>query len=311
MSLLGLVVNPTAGHGRGHAAGARAHDGLVQAGHEVVDLSAPTLAQATDAARRAALTGLDALVVVGGDGMTHLGVNVVAGSQLPLAIIAAGSGNDIARSLGLPVHDVPASLRAIGHGLAHGPRRVDAVQVRRPGQADFEWYLGVLSCGLDAAINARANRLRFPPGTGRYVRALLGELAAFRPYGYRVATDDGSRHFAGTLVAVANTTDFGGGMRIAPDAQLDDGLLDLVAGAALSRTQVVRLFPSLFSGDHLRHPAVTVLRTRRVLIEPDPTLGAHPPVAFADGERIGPLPLEAVLQPGALLVLGGTRPGRP
>lgn len=303
MSLLGLVVNPTSGHGRGHAAGMQAHAGLVGAGHEVVDLSAPTLARATDAARTASLVGLDALVVVGGDGMTHLGVNVVAGTPVPLGIVAAGSGNDIARCLGLPVHDVPASLTAIEHGLAEGPRRIDAATVGAPGQAAVEWFAGVLSAGIDAAVNARANRLRFPPGTARYVRALIGELAAFRPYGYRVAWDSGTWEHAGTLVAAANVRDFGGGMRIAPDADLEDGLLELVTGGALSRTQVVRLFPSLFTGTHVRDPAVRVVRTARVLIEPAAAWGPHPPVAFADGERIGPLPLEAKVVPGALLVL--------
>lgn len=303
MSLLGLVVNPTSGNGRGHAAGARAHAGLAASGHDVVDLSAPTLAQATDAAREAALAGLDALVVVGGDGMTHLGVNVVAGTDLPLGIVAAGSGNDIARFLGLPVHDVPASLASIERSLVDGPRRIDAVTARTPGQTASEWFVGVLSCGIDAAINARANRLRFPTGSGRYVRALVGELAAFSPYGYRVTTDEGTWESAGTLVAAANMRDFGGRMRIAPAADVTDGLLEVVLGGPLTRTQILRLFPKLYSGTHLGHPAVHVLRSRRVLIEPVASLGPHPPVAFADGERVGPLPLEAVVHPGALVVL--------
>lgn len=305
MSRLGLVVNPTSGHGRGLHAGARAHAGLAAAGHEVIDLSAPTLAQASDAARAAALRGLDALVVVGGDGMTHLGVNVVAGSDLPLGIVAAGSGNDIARVLGLPVHDVGASVRAVLHGLADGPRPVDAVRVTTPGSQADEWYVGVLSCGIDAAVNARANRLRFPSGTGRYVRALLVELARFRPYGYRVTFDDGSTwESSGVLVAAANTRDFGGGMRIAPDADPSDGLLDVVTGTGLGRARLLRLFPSLFTGTHLGHPAVRVVRTRSLLVEWSPAHGPHPPVAFADGERIGPLPLHAQVVPAALAVLG-------
>ncbi|MCG2797806.1 MAG: diacylglycerol kinase family lipid kinase [Cellulomonas sp.] len=313
MSRLGLVVNPTSGHGRGRDAGRQAHTAFVAAGHEVLDLSAPTLAQATDAARAAALRGLDALVVVGGDGMTHLGVNVVAQTPLPLGIVAAGSGNDIARVLGLPVHDVPAAVEAVDRALVEGPRAVDAVRVTTPGRQAAEWFVGVLSCGIDAAVNARANRLRFPSGTGRYVRALVSELAAFRPYGYRVSFDDGGTwESSGVLVAAANTRDIGGGMHIAPSADPCDELLDVVTGAGLSRTQLVRLFPTIFRGTHVRHPAVRVVRTRSVLVDWAPEHGPHPPVAFADGERIGPLPLRAEVVPGALAVLLGglTAPGR-
>ena len=130
---LGVVVNPTAGKGRGTQAGRRVHELLRARGHKVEDLSAATLAQATDRARAAAVQGLDALVVVGGDGMVHLGVNVVAGTGLPLGIVAAGTGNDIARTLALPRGDVEASVAAIEHGLLDGPRRVDAVRVGLAG----------------------------------------------------------------------------------------------------------------------------------------------------------------------------------
>lgn len=115
---VGLVVNPTAGKGRGSAAGREAHARLSALGLAVEDLSGPSLVQATDRARAGALRGLDALVVVGGDGMVHLGANVVAGTDVPLGIVAAGTGNDIARTLELPRGDVGASVRAIQHGLA-------------------------------------------------------------------------------------------------------------------------------------------------------------------------------------------------
>ena len=216
---LGLVINPTAGRGRGTQAGRRVHELLRARGHKVEDLSAATLAQATDRARAAAVQGLDALVVVGGDGMVHLGVNVVAGTGLPLGIVAAGTGNDIARTLGLPRGDAEASVAAVEHGLLDGPRRVDAVRVGSPEHAAHEWYLGVLSCGFDAAINARANEMTWPKGSGRYVRALAAELGRFRPYGYRVTLDDSVWESAGTLVAVANMPWIGGGLKIAPDAR--------------------------------------------------------------------------------------------
>ncbi|WP_315097625.1 diacylglycerol kinase family protein [uncultured Cellulomonas sp.] len=301
---LGLVVNPTAGRGRGMPAGRRAHDLLRSRGFKVEDLSAATLAQATDRARAAAVQGLDALVVVGGDGMVHLGVNVVAGTGLPLGIVAAGTGNDIARSLGLARGDVEASIRAIELGLQLGPRRVDAVRVGSPEHAAREWYLGVLSCGFDAAINARANEMVWPKGAGRYVRALVAELGGFRPYGYRVTLDDLVWESPGTLVAVANTPWFGGGFKIAPDAEVDDGLLDVVLAGPFTRTGVLKIFPGIPQGRHVGHPAVHIHRSRSVLIEPLVEHGPVPPVAFADGERVGPLPLRVTADPGALSVLG-------
>ncbi|GEL97201.1 diacylglycerol/lipid kinase family protein [Cellulomonas terrae] len=300
---LGLVVNPTAGKGRGTQAGRQAHELLRARGHKVEDLSASTLAQATDRARAAAVQGLDALVVVGGDGMVHLGVNVVAGTGLPLGIVAAGTGNDIARTLALPRGDVQASVAAVEHGLLDGPRRVDAVRVGSPEHAAHEWFLGVLSCGFDAAINARANEMTWPKGSGRYVRALAAELGRFRPYGYRVTLDDSVWESAGTLVAVANVPWIGGGVQIAPDAVIDDGLLDVVVAGPFSKPGVVKIFPGLYQGKHIGHPSVDVRRSRSVLIEPLTDLGPVPPVAFADGERIGPLPLRVTVDPGALSVL--------
>jgi diacylglycerol kinase (ATP) len=300
---IGLAVNPTSGKGRGGAAGRRAHELLTARGYDVADLSAPTLAQATDRAREAALAGLDALVVVGGDGMVHLGVNVVAGTSLPLGIVAAGTGNDIARTLGLPRADVGAAVRAIEAGLESGPRSVDAARVSTPGHAAHEWFVGVLSCGIDAAVNARANAMHWPRGEGRYIRALLGELHGFRSYGYRVTLDDRVWESAGALVAVANVPSFGGGIHIAPGALPDDGLLDVVLAAEFNRRQVVRIFPVVQRGRHLGHPRIELVRARSVLIEPLASRGPHPPVAFADGERIGPLPLRVDVVPGALAVL--------
>ena len=307
MSRLGLVINPVAGKGRGLAAGRRAHALFVDGGHDVVDLSAATLAQATDRARAAAVRGLDALVVVGGDGMVHLGANVAAGTGLPLGIVAAGTGNDIARALGLPRDvargGVDRAVAVVERALRQGPRRVDAVRVGRPGYVPQERFLGVLSCGIDAAVNARANELAWPRGSARYVRALAAELGRFRPYGYRVRTDDQVWESAGTLVAVANTPWIGGGIRIAPYAVPDDGLLDVVVAGPVSRSGVVRIFPGLYRGRHERHPAVRMWRSRSVLVEPLPGLGGPPPVAFADGERVGPLPLRVEADPGALAVL--------
>jgi diacylglycerol kinase (ATP) len=302
MSALGVIVNASAGGRDVVATGRRVHELLAAAGHTVTDLSAPTLAQATDRARGAATAGLAGLVVVGGDGAVHLGVNVVAGTALPLGIVPAGTGNDIARALAVPQH-VDQAVADILAALAGPPRAIDAVRVGRPDAAAYEWFLAVLSCGLDAAVNLTANTYRWPTGHARYLRAIFAELPRFRPYGYRVAVDDGVWESAGTLVAVANTAWIGGGLKIAPEADPHDGLLDVVLAGPFSRTATVGIFPKLYGGTHVAHPRVEVHRSRVVVIEAVARLGPHPPVAFADGERIGPLPLRVEVVPGALNVL--------
>lgn len=303
MSHLGIVVNPVAGRGRGSGVGAAALDALRRRGHDVEDLSARDLLTATAHARRAAVAGLDGLVVVGGDGLVHLGAQVVADTDLPLGIIAAGTGNDVARSLHLPRGDVAASVTAIERALLTGPRAIDAVSVGSPQQAAREWYLGALSCGIDAAVNARANALTWPRGAARYVRALGPELRAFHPYGYRIVMDDAVWESSGTVVVVANGPWIGGGIKIAPEARLDDGMLDVVVAGPFSRAGVVRIFPGMYRGRHVRHPQVQVFRSRTVRVELAPELGGAPPDAHADGERIGALPLIAEVRPGAVRVL--------
>jgi diacylglycerol kinase (ATP) len=299
---IGVVINPTAGHGRGARRGKHVLAAARERGHDVQDLSAADLATAAQHARQAVVHGLDALVVVGGDGMVHLGANIVAGTDLPLGIVAAGNGNDIARAMDLPRHDVEAAVAMVENGLENGGRTVDAVVAGPPDYSANEWFLGVLSCGIDAAVNARANTLKWPGGTGRYVRSLMTELRTFKPYGYRITLDDDAWEATGSLVAVANGGLFGGGMRIAPDSLMDDGLLDVVIAGPLSRRELLGIFPKVYSGAHVRHPACTVLRSRKVLIEHS-HVGPTPPAAFADGERLGPLPLRVEVRPGAVRLL--------
>ncbi len=326
MSRLGVLINPTAGHGRADGGGRDTLALLGRSGHEVIDLSAPTAGEAL-ARGRDALWELDAVVVVGGDGMVHLGVNVVAGTTVPLGIVPFGSGNDLARTLGLAEHDSRQAVTDLLGALEAEPRVVDAIatRVHAPGAEDadvggsaagsaalgpdeledptaVEWTACVLSAGIDAAVNHRANGYRWPRGGGRYVRGTLAELGVFQPYGYRLTIDGVVREQEASLVALANAPSFGGGMRIAPDAAMDDGWMDLVIGHAMGRTQLMRLFPRLYRGTHVRSDRVEVLRAREVVLEP--LLGRRrPPPVYADGELLGRLPLRARLRPRALRLL--------
>ncbi|MGE9348965.1 diacylglycerol/lipid kinase family protein [Isoptericola variabilis] len=347
-------MNPTAGKGRAAYAGEGVLAGLRRAGHDAVDLSGPD-ADAALAWARAAVDGtggpadpVDALVVVGGDGMVHLGAQAVAGTDVPLGIVPVGTGNDFAATLGLPVRDPAAAGAALCRALdagAAGIRRVDAALVTGPGlaagtsagtsvgaaastAAGPRWVAGAVSAGLDAAVNARANRLRHPRGSARYTVAAAIELVRYRPWSYRLtfdgvapATSDAGAGLrlrpgpAGTatwtgraaLVTAANGPQIGGGIRVAPSASLDDGLLDVLVATDLSKAGALAVFPSMFTGGHVRRRKVHVVRARAVTIEPGPeawVAGERPlPVAHADGERLGGLPLRVEARARALQVL--------
>lgn len=291
---LGVLVNPTSGTGAGARAGALASQRLRDLGHDVVDLTSPDAEQAQARARAAIDAGLDALVVVGGDGVVHLGTGLVAGTGLPLGIVPAGTGNDVARTLALPVRQIPAAVDRLHAALVTGSRRrLDAVRT------DRGWFAGVLGGGFDALVNERANSWSWPRGRMRYNLAIARELPVFRAIPYELELDGQPESSPAMLVAVANSSSYGGGMRVCPQAQMDDGLLDVLVLDPVSRLELLRVFPRVYSGRHIHHPAVRIRRARTVRLQ------APGIVAYADGERLGPLPLTCTVVPGALHVLDG------
>jgi diacylglycerol kinase (ATP) len=299
---IALVGNPTAGKGRARQYATAAAALLSDAGHRVDDVTGATATESLARARDAVRDGVDVLVVAGGDGMVHLGVNAVAGTSTPLGVLACGTGNDIAGSLGLPVHDLPSSVRTVLQGA---PRRIDAAYRTQPaddtgeapGGEERRWFAGVLCGGFDAVVNERANRWRWPRGRLRYDLAIARELPVFRPLPYELELDGERWQTLAMLVAVGNGPRYGGGMRIAPEASYDDGLLDVVVVGPLSIVGLARAFPTIYSGEHVHNPAVTVRRARTV------RLSAPGITTYADGERFAPLPLTVEAVPGALTVL--------
>ena len=290
---IGLVVNPTSGKGRGARIGAEVAARLVAQGHEVVDCSDETAAAARDRALAAVASGLDVLAVTGGDGMVNLGVNLTAGTDTALGIVAAGTGNDIARGLGLPVHDAQAAAAVISHGAV---RTIDAARCT-DGFAGPRWFAGVLGAGFDSIVNERANRWNWPRGRMRYNLAIARELPVFTPIPYVMEVDGVRQETEAMLVAIGNGPSYGGGMMVCPDAKFDDGELDVLVLHKISIPAFLRVFPTVFSGAHVRHPAVEIRRGRRVRLE------AQGIVGYADGERFAPLPLTAEAVPGALRVM--------
>jgi diacylglycerol kinase (ATP) len=249
------------------------------------------MGEARERAEAAIADGADTVCVVGGDGMVHLGTNLCAGRDLRLAVVAAGTGNDFARNLGLPVRDPAAAVRIVTDG---GVRRIDAGRVSTA--VGERWFSGVLGAGFDAVVTARAARMTWPRGRLRYTAAILRELPLFRPIPYLVECDGERIETRAMLVAVANTASFGGGMRVCPDADPADGLFDVLILHAISTPRFLRVFPSVYSGKHVDHPQVQLLRGRRVRLE-----AAGMPCQ-ADGEPFAPLPLDLELVPAALSV---------
>jgi len=317
---LAVLVNPRSGGGRG----ARVAPGVVgmlrEAGHDVVELRGSSVTEAaallTREVTRPAADGVpvDAVVSVGGDGGIHVALGVLRehAPGVPLGILAAGSGNDLARSLDLPLRDPVTQTAHLLASLSRPARMLDLGRVRLlgPDGAVDEtreplWFLNVASAGVDAAVNARANAMRRPRGKSRYLLGLAAELVRFRGYAVRVVADGADLGDCGTIVAVGNSRSIGGGMLIAPAANLSDGLLDVVVARTVGRALLASVFPRVYSGSHVTHPIVRVVRARTVDVLPDPdVLGRAPaPRLHADGEELCELPARVDLLPRAIPVL--------
>lgn len=288
------MANPAAGRGRiGHAL-AQVLDTLAAGRVGVSTILGRDPANAEQLCRQAVADGTEALVAVGGDGTLSIALQAVAGTDTPLGIVPAGSGNDLAGGLGLPVHN---ALAAIDIVLAGHTRRIDAVSTDRG-----RWWAGVLGAGFDGLVAARAERMRWPAGTRRYDAAVLAELPTFRPRQFDVTLDGRRLLTEAMLIAVGNNSRYGGGMRICPAAVLDDGLLEVTVLGAMSRVAMLRAFPAVYRGTAAEHPRVSTHRAREVRVD---STGLS---AYADGERLGPLPVTSTCVPAALRVLTAAPP---
>ncbi|MEU9302369.1 diacylglycerol kinase [Streptomyces sp. NPDC048269] len=288
-----LFVNPTAGRGRGAHAAQPAASALRAAGFSVRTVVGTDGPDALARLRTAVREGTGAVIAVGGDGMVSLALQALAGTLVPLGVIAVGTGNDFARALGLPVREPARAGRMAAEALKEG--RIREVDL---GRVQDTWYGTVLCSGFDSKVNDRGNRMRLPAGRFKYDLAMIAELAAFRPFPYRITLDDGPAiETEATLVAVGNGSSYGGGMRICADAVPDDGLFDITVVGDCSRGTLLKVFPQVYKGTHLSHPKVTVHRARKVALE------AAGITAYADGEPLGPLPVTAECVPGAARIL--------
>ncbi|WP_425844630.1 diacylglycerol/lipid kinase family protein [Agrococcus sp. TSP3-2-1] len=280
--------------GRGGAIGARTAARLAELGHEVRHVAAADYRGQLEQTRFA-MTTADALVVVGGDGMVHLGVNIVGGTSKRLVVVPAGSGNDFAASLG--IRSAEQVLDGLEAALDGNAERFDLVRIEHPDGVSLA--AGVVSVGFDADVTVRSNRFTRVPSALRYRAAIVATLLRPRHRTFRMRFDGGEERSWRTLIAaIANNGTFGGGVPIAPSASLHDGRLTAVLADEVSYPRFLITLAKAMRGTHEADPRVHILDCESVDIASDDAV-----TVCADGEIVGRLPVRCTAMPGALQVL--------
>jgi diacylglycerol kinase (ATP) len=288
------LTNPASGHGAAIDAAQRAIARLHHAGVEAVEIIGDDAQDARHLVGAALEKGADAVMVTGGDGVVSNAMQILAGSEVPLGIIPAGTGNDHAREFGIPTKDPEAAADLVVDGWAE---TIDLGRIRDSAGAE-KWFGTVAATGFDSLVTDRANRMPWPHGRLRYYLAMLAELSQLRLLPFRMVLD-GTREIDTdlTLVAFGNTRSYGGGLLVCPAADPTDGLLDITMVHEASRTKLVRLFPTVMKGTHVNLDEVSTARAASIHVE-CPGINV-----YADGDFACALPAEIAAVPNALQVL--------
>ena len=285
--MLILAINPASGRGRAHRQAKLASEYFRSREIDVREIEGRSLQDF----REKLLICLDSekvsgVIALGGDGFIHEIIQHLVSRDIPLGVIPCGTGNDFARSIG--VFDLPFS-RQLELIEKHDATHIDL------GRVQDQWFAAILSSGFDALVNDRANSMRWPRGRMRYNIAMIEKLIALRPHSYRIRVDERYLEVPATLVTVANGSSYGGGMKVCPDASITDGLFDVMVLGRVSRIELLKVFPKVYRGGHVGHPAVTFYRCNEIEIDGSGS-------SFADGEPIAQLPLRAQCVSAALKV---------
>ena len=284
-----IVLNPVAGRGRGLRAAESVERAVRLALGPTCSVSRRLTSPeegAEELAREAVREGADLIIAAGGDGTLHGVVNGAAGAPATVAQIPLGTGNDFARAVGIPARPAEAAgVLASGHAAL-----VDL------GKLGNQLFINAAGCGFDAAVAERVNRgFRSLGGPSAYIAAVIATLLSYRATVMTITVDGQRVERRAMLCAVANGTGYGGGMRLAPEARWDDGMLDVCIVAECSRIEFLRAFPQVFRGAHTHHPKVQMLRGKRMTVESDPPVGV-----LVDGEITGTTPVIIETVPSAL-----------
>jgi YegS/Rv2252/BmrU family lipid kinase len=282
-----VLVNPSAGRGRAKELLPRLERALRDRELEFRLVMTTSLDHGVEEARAAAEKG-EIPIVMSGDGLIGQVGGAIAGTGVAMGVIPGGRGNDFARVMGIP-REIPAAVDLIAAG---NTRKVDV------GEVNGRRFLCIASCGFDSECNRVANESRFIKSNLVYLYSTLRVLAAWKPARFEVTLDGERREFTGYAVAAANSRAYGGGMFLAPDAELDDGMLDVVYTGQVSKLRFLANLPKLFKGTHIDNPEVTVLRASEVKIASD-----RPFAVYADGDPLADLPATIRVLPRALDVI--------
>ena len=301
---LSLVVNPSAGGGRAGRLLPKVTSALLTGipGVSLRVFQTSTWAEARlrciEVVQRAedarAGGGSDSLLVMGGDGMMHLGLNAAANTGVPLGVIPAGRGNDFCRGIGVPTQPIAA----VGAVIGGHTTRIDLMSATGDlvDGAEHRWVGSIVSTGFDGRVNYRSNHSKVRLGSLTYGFSALAELSSFEPLSYRLVIDGVVREQTAMFIAVGNAGWFGGGMQGCPRASVTDGRLDLTVINPVSRTTLLRLLPLMYTGGFVADPAIELLQASEVLVDGDDLY------AMADGEELGPVPVTLRAVPDALTV---------
>jgi len=287
-----LIVNPASGGGRARSLLPAVERELDQRRAVFRVETTRDSEHAVAEALRAAASG-ETPVVMSGDGLVGQVGGELAGTGVPMGIIPGGRGNDLARVLGIPT-DPPGAAAVLAAGST---REIDV------GEVNGRRFLGIASCGFDSDANRIANEARFVRGNLVYLYAALRALYAWKPATFTLLVDGERKQVTGYTVAVANNKAYGGGMYAAPDAELDDGLLDVGATGNVGKLRFLRGLAKIFRGEHLELLEVQIWRAAKVQIEAD-----RPFAVYADGDHLADLPATIGLLPRALRVIVPARP---
>ena len=301
ISKVTALTNPLSGHGTAVHAAQVAIARLQHRGVEVVEIIGDDAEDARYLAGAAIERGADALMVTGGDGVVSNALQVLAGTDVPLGIIPAGTGNDHAREFGIPTKDPEAAADIVVDGWTE-TIDLGRIQCGNGRKKSDKWFGTVAAAGFDSLVTDRANRMTWPHGRLRYYIAMLAELSQLRLLPFRMVLDGTQEIDADiTLAAFGNTRSYGGGLLICPNADYTDGLLDITMAHSASRTKLVRLFPTVMKGTHVELDEVTTARAKSIHVE-CPGINV-----YADGDFACLLPAEISAVPAALQIL---RPAR-
>jgi diacylglycerol kinase (ATP) len=289
-----VVANPAAGRGKAGRLIGKVTIALHRLGvsHELrVSESGPDLERL---AREAAEGGARIVAALGGDGTVSLAANGIFGTGAALAALPSGTGGDFSKAIGAGKLDTAIELLA-------DPKTVDIDVVEVTTGAARRLFVNIAGAGFDSEVNQTANAMTIDlGGTGTYLAALLKTLSRFSPAAFTIQVDDERLEVDAMLVEVGSGRSTGGGMRVLPNAAMNDGLLDVCIVEALSKTAFLRAFPRVFTGSHTTHPKVRMRTGTLVKMEADRRV-----LVYADGELVGPLPAIFQVLPAALPVVVG------